>query len=43
VIRPTRSGELLVFVNDAVLGIPGLYDAFYRNNEGSAKLTVKRK
>lgn len=43
VIRPTRSGELLVFVNDAVLGVPGFYDAFYRNNEGSAKLTVKRR
>ncbi|MEH6951964.1 DUF2235 domain-containing protein [Nitrobacter sp. NHB1] len=43
VIRPTRSGELFIFVNDAVLGIPGLYDAFYRNNEGSAKLVVTRK
>jgi hypothetical protein len=43
VIRPTRNGELLVFVNDAVLGVPGFYDAFYRNNEGSAKLTVKRR
>lgn len=43
VIRPTRSGELFIFVNDAVLGIPRLYDAFYRNNEGSAKLVVTRK
>jgi hypothetical protein len=31
VIRPTRKGELFVFVNDAVVGIPGLYDVFYRN------------
>ncbi len=43
VIRPTRSGELLIFVNDAVLGVPGFYDAFYRNNSGAGKLTVKRR
>ena len=43
VIRPTRKGELFVFVNDAVIGIPGLYDFFYRNNEGGAKLTVTRR
>jgi hypothetical protein len=43
VIKPTRKGELFVFVNDAVLGIPGLYDVFYRNNEGGGKLTVTRK
>jgi len=23
-IRPTRDGELFIFVNDAVIGIPGL-------------------
>jgi hypothetical protein len=43
VIRPTRKGELFVFVNDAVIGIPGLYDVFYRNNEGGGKLTVTRR
>jgi hypothetical protein len=42
-IKPTREGELFIFVNDAVLGIPGLYDLFYRNNKGAAKLTVKRR
>jgi uncharacterized protein (DUF2235 family) len=42
-IKPTRNGELFVFVNDAVLGIPGLYDLFYRKNHGSAKLTITRK
>jgi uncharacterized protein (DUF2235 family) len=42
-IKPTRDGELFVFVNDAVVGIPGLYDLLYRNNQGSAKLVVKRK
>lgn len=43
VIRPTRKGELFIFVNDAVIGIPGLYDVFYRNNEGTGKLTVTRR
>jgi uncharacterized protein (DUF2235 family) len=42
-IRPTRDGELFIFVNDAVIGIPGLYDLFYRNNKGAANLTVTRK
>ena len=42
-IKPTREGELFIFVNDSVLGIPGLYDFFYRNNKGAAKLTVTRK
>jgi hypothetical protein len=41
-IHPTRNGELFIFVNDAVLGIPGLYGWPYRNNGGSAQLTVKR-
>jgi hypothetical protein len=42
-IRPTRNGELFIFVNDAVLGIPGLYDVFYRNNVGAGLLTVTRR
>jgi uncharacterized protein (DUF2235 family) len=42
-IRPTRNGELFVFVNDAAFGIPGLYDLFYRNNGGAATLTITRK
>lgn len=41
-VRPTREGELFVFVNDGVIGIPGLYDSFYRNNHGTARLTIKR-
>jgi hypothetical protein len=40
--RPKRDGELFVFVNDAVIGIPGLYNAFYRNNTGTARLTIER-
>ena len=43
IIKPTRKGELFIFVNDAVIGIPGLYDVFYRNNEGGGKLTVIRR
>jgi uncharacterized protein (DUF2235 family) len=42
-IKPTRKGELFIFVNDAVIGIPGLYNLFYRNNRGSAQLTVTRR
>jgi hypothetical protein len=42
-IKPTRAGELFIFVNDAVIGIPGLYNFFYRNNGGRAQLTVTRK
>jgi uncharacterized protein (DUF2235 family) len=41
-IKPTRTGELFIFVNDAVLGIPGLYGFPYRHNGGTAQLTVKR-
>lgn len=44
-MRPTRDGELFVFVNDAVIGLPLLYDRLYRNNHGSAKIfvTLKKK
>ncbi len=42
-IKPTREGELFIFVNDAVIGIPGLYNFFYRSNGGRARLTVTRK
>jgi uncharacterized protein (DUF2235 family) len=41
-IKPTREGELFIYVNDAVIGFPGLYDLLYRNNIGTARLTVKR-
>jgi hypothetical protein len=41
-IAPNGKEELFVFVNDAVIGIPGLYDLLYRNNRGTAVLTVKR-
>jgi hypothetical protein len=41
-IAPNRKQELFVFVNDAVIGVPGFYDLLYRNNRGTAYLTVKR-
>lgn len=41
-IAPNGKEELFVFVNDAVIGIPRLYDLLYRNNRGTAYLTVKR-
>jgi uncharacterized protein (DUF2235 family) len=41
-IKPTRAGELFIFVNDAVIGVPGLYGLFYKHNAGSSKLTVYR-
>jgi uncharacterized protein (DUF2235 family) len=37
---PGRSGELFLYVNDAVLLWPGNFDLFYRNNGGTAKVTV---
>jgi hypothetical protein len=51
-IRPNRTlisditadatGELFLYVNDAVLMIPRLTEVFYQNNSGSAKVTVTR-
>jgi uncharacterized protein (DUF2235 family) len=43
VIPATRDGQLFLFVNDAVLGIPGLYGYFYENNAGTAEVTITRK
>jgi hypothetical protein len=39
--KARKTGELFVYVNDAVLGIPGLADKFYRNNKGKAELTIE--
>lgn len=41
-IQPKRDGELFLFVNDAVIGVPGFYNYFYRNNQGSTKVTIRR-
>ena len=40
VIKPTRAGELFLFVNDAVIALPWIYDVFYRNNKGSTRVLI---
>jgi hypothetical protein len=46
-ITATRDGELFIFVNDAVIGIPGFdgkfYRMFYGNNFGSTRVTITRR
>jgi uncharacterized protein (DUF2235 family) len=40
--KARRSGELFVYVNDSVIGIPGYFDVFYKpNNKGKADLTLQ--
>ena len=41
-ITADATGELFLYVNDAILTVPGLTNVFYRNNSGSAKVTVTR-
>jgi uncharacterized protein (DUF2235 family) len=51
-VRPSRvlisditadaTGELFLYVNDAVLTLPGRTNMFYDNNSGTAKVTVTR-
>jgi uncharacterized protein (DUF2235 family) len=42
-ITADATGELFLYVNDAVWAFPGRpTDVFYRNNSGTAKVTVKR-
>ena len=44
--RATRDGECFLFVNDAVIGIPGFdgyfYKLFYGNNVGVTKVKIRR-
>ena len=42
VIRPRRSGELFLYVNDAVVGLHRDVGFFYESNQGSATLKVRR-
>jgi hypothetical protein len=41
-IKPSKEGELFLYVNDVALGIPQMKGYFYGNNSGSAQLTIKR-
>ena len=38
--EPSSSGELFLYVNDAVLGLPRMAGKFYRNNRGTARVMV---
>jgi hypothetical protein len=40
-LEARSTGELFLFVNDAVLAIPGLEDKYYRNNRGMATVEVE--
>jgi uncharacterized protein (DUF2235 family) len=40
--RPNTTHELFVFVNDAVIGFPGVWDIFYRQNTGHGKLIITK-
>jgi len=46
-ITATRDGELFLFVNDAVIGIPGFndyfYKHFYKDNRGATKVAITRR
>lgn len=41
-LRARTSGELFLFVNDGVIELPGLRRLFYRNNAGTARVTVEQ-
>jgi hypothetical protein len=41
-IRPSRTGELFLYVNDIVLPIPGIANWFYRDHRGIAEVTIRK-
>jgi hypothetical protein len=41
-IIPKRSGELFLYVNEAVWGWPWKRDYFYKDNSGNAAISVQR-
>lgn len=36
-----RSGEIFLYVNDAVIGLPWLSERYYKGNKGATKITVR--
>jgi uncharacterized protein (DUF2235 family) len=42
IIRPRQTGELYLYVNDAVVSLPRLWEAFYRDNVGIGEITIVR-
>lgn len=41
-IKARRTGELFLYVNDAIIGLPGGASVFYDNNGGQAQVEVMR-
>ncbi|WP_426441939.1 DUF2235 domain-containing protein [Bradyrhizobium genosp. P] len=39
---PRANGEVFLYVNDTVLSLPWIYDLFYWNNHGSAKVRIEK-
>ena len=40
--KAQKTGEVFIYVNDAVIGLPGYFDFFYRsNNKGKSDLTLE--
>lgn len=42
IITARKTGRLYLYVNDAVISVPGLHNFFYGNNEGSANFSVEK-
>jgi uncharacterized protein (DUF2235 family) len=40
--KAAREGELFLYVNDAVIGVPGQYGRFYTKNYGGSKVRITR-
>jgi uncharacterized protein (DUF2235 family) len=40
-IKADRSGEIFLYVNEAVIALPWLHDHFYKKHQGTAKVTVR--
>jgi uncharacterized protein (DUF2235 family) len=41
--KAPKTGEVFVYVNDSVIGLPWIYDYFYRsNNAGAAAITLQK-
>jgi uncharacterized protein (DUF2235 family) len=40
--KPRSSGEVFLYVNDAVISLPWIYDLFYRNNHGTAEVRLEK-
>ena len=41
IVQPKIKGELFFYVNDAVIGVPGLFDLLYGDNEGCISVFIQ--